>query len=94
MRQYLLLIVTSANHNCSRAVWDPSVIDPQCIDYNKAAMGYASLNVVTDFATVIIPLPLLWQLNLPRSRKLQLIGIFLTGSLYKGVPLCVVSSQY
>ena len=48
-------------------------------------MVHGILNVITDFATMVIPLPLLWQLNLPRSRKLQLVGIFLSGSLYVNV---------
>lgn len=71
-----------ANILLDSAIWDPTVTKATCFDYNKAAMGYAILNVFTDVATVIIPVPLLWQLNLPRSRKLQVIGIFMTGGLY------------
>ena len=59
--------------------------DAKCIDFRATYIVHGILNVITDFATMLIPLPLLWQLNLPRSRKLQLVGIFLSGSLYVNV---------
>ena len=64
------------------AAWDPTVIDPKCIDYNTVYLLGAAGEVFTDFVTLLLPLPVLWHLHLPRSQKVQLIGVFLTGSLY------------
>jgi hypothetical protein len=40
-----------------------------------------SLNVVTDIATLCLPMPLLWRLQISTERKLQLIGMFMVGGL-------------
>ena len=41
-----------------------------------------SLNVITDFLILCLPLPRLWKLQMSRETKLQLIGILSIGSLY------------
>ena len=42
---------------------------------------FAIFNVITDIVILILPLPILWRLQLSQGRKFQLMGIFLTGSL-------------
>ena len=64
-----------------RGTWDLN-IKADCIDLSKPWIVIASLNVVTDFLTVCLPLPQLWKLQMRRETKLQLIGIFSIGSLY------------
>lgn len=34
------------------------------------------INVFTDFMTAVVPMPLIWKLNLPRRQRLAVIGIF------------------
>lgn len=39
-------------------------------------MGASVVNVFTDFMTTVVPMPLIWKLNLPRRQRLAVIGIF------------------
>ncbi|KAF2247906.1 hypothetical protein BU26DRAFT_322807 [Trematosphaeria pertusa] len=63
-----------------RAFWtkeQPS----KCI--NQFAMWFtnAAINIVTDFAIIILPMPVIRRLNLARRQKQALIGIFAVGGL-------------
>lgn len=40
------------------------------------------LNAITDFYVLWIPLPLIWNLNLPIRKKIGLVLIFMQGLLY------------
>jgi hypothetical protein len=53
----------------------------RCI--NQFAMWFvnAAINIATDFAIIILPLPVIKSLNLPRRQKQGLIGIFAIGGL-------------
>lgn len=61
-------------------VWDPTV-KAECIEINKVWIVMGSLNVVTDFLLLCLPLPQIWKLQMRRETKLQLISIFSIGSL-------------
>lgn len=37
--------------------------------------------LVTDIAILLLPLPALWKLKLPRAQKVALLGIFLIGGV-------------
>ena len=63
-----------------KAAWDPFV-KGTCVRVNVNAIIIGSLNVITDVVTVILPMPLLWRLKISLEQKLQLMGIFLTGSV-------------
>ena len=80
---YSAIMVITVIFQCRpiERIWD-SEINAECIDISKLWMVMASLNVVTDFIIVCLPLPQLWELQMPRGTKLQLIGIFSIGSLY------------
>ncbi|CAF9905470.1 MAG: hypothetical protein ALECFALPRED_000631 [Alectoria fallacina] len=60
-------------------VWDPTV-KAECIEINKVWIVMGSLNVVTDFLLLCLPLPQIWKLQMRRETKLQLISIFSIGS--------------
>ena len=40
------------------------------------------MNIATDLALLIMPMPLLSQLQLPRTQKFALVGVFAIGGLY------------
>ncbi|KAF5667117.1 integral membrane protein [Fusarium heterosporum] len=58
------------------AAWDPS-IEGKCIKH-QTTMWYVNgiLHIIFDFAIIVMPLPIVWKLNLPRSQKFLLSGIF------------------
>lgn len=41
-----------------------------------------SVNLFTDLFLLVLPLPAVYELNLPRGRKAGVMAIFLTGSVY------------
>ncbi|KAL2005210.1 hypothetical protein VTN00DRAFT_2420 [Thermoascus crustaceus] len=58
-------------------------IDPtaqgQCIDIYKFFIGNGAASVITDFIILLVPLPNVWQLQMPAIQKLAVCGIFLLG---------------
>ncbi|KAJ4315065.1 hypothetical protein N0V84_008578 [Fusarium piperis] len=63
-----------------KASWDPRV-GGWCLP--REAMWYMNgiVNIVSDFAILILPLPVIWNLQLPLSQKILLSGIFGLGFL-------------
>ncbi|EXA36402.1 hypothetical protein FOVG_12308 [Fusarium oxysporum f. sp. pisi HDV247] len=64
-----------------QSFWDPHV-KGRCF-LSRPTMWYVSgvVHIVTDFAIIVMPLPIVWKLQLPRSQKIYLTGIFGLGSL-------------
>ncbi|KAL9607133.1 MAG: hypothetical protein Q9167_007926 [Letrouitia subvulpina] len=86
---YSWIIIFSAIFQCRpiRATWDMSVKDAKCMKFNVEVVVFAVFNVITDVTILIIPIPILWKLQIPWSRKIQLMAVFLTG-----IFVCVVSA--
>lgn len=63
-----------------RAAWDISV-KGKCIHINLLFMVLAGMNVLTDFVLLIAPLPSLWNLQMQKAMKLQLMALFGIGGL-------------
>lgn len=57
-----------------------------CIQTTNFYIILASLNLATDVAVLILPIPFIWHLQVRKSKKLSLSVIFLLGSL-----VCVTS---
>ena len=55
--------------------------DHYCINVDVGATIIAAFNVLTDFAILILPMPLLFRLQKPMKQKLQIMGMFLLGGL-------------
>ncbi|CAD6581203.1 MAG: hypothetical protein ASARMPRED_000444 [Alectoria sarmentosa] len=58
--------------------WNPAT-PGTCLDTFVAATTPAAVNVVADFATVFLPMPLIWGMHMQWKRKVQLLGIFMLG---------------
>ena len=61
---------------------DDPTIKPRCINFGLWIVIHALHNVVTDFMLLFLPMPLVWRLNMTRTRKVQISGIFALGTLY------------
>lgn len=62
--------------------WDRSIPGGHCID-ESAFYRFGSLpNIITDVAILVLPLPLVWNLQTSRNVKVGLTLTFMTGSLY------------
>ncbi|KAM0794235.1 hypothetical protein BDR22DRAFT_895349 [Usnea florida] len=62
-------------------LWDPLISTGHC--YNTSASWESSgiLNVVSDFAILLLPMPCLWRLQIPMRNKILIMGVFATGLL-------------
>ena len=63
-------------------IWDPSVAGGYCGRIPLAGTITAASNVLTDIIILVMPMPVLWKLQMEMRMKLQIMGIFLLGGLY------------
>lgn len=56
--------------------WDTKIPGGHCINIGQLALVTSILNVLTDVAILILPLPLVWKLNVSRHRRWGLILLF------------------
>lgn len=68
-----------------QAGWEPSP-QSRCVKLNVELIILSSINVVTDATILVLPMPLVWRLQISRSRKLQVSCTFLLGGF-----VCAVS---
>ncbi|KAL1887822.1 hypothetical protein Cpir12675_006408 [Ceratocystis pirilliformis] len=61
-----------------RAYWDKS-IEGRCIPNLPLWYINAAGNILTDLVIVVLPVKVLWNLHLPKSQRLSLIGVFALG---------------
>jgi len=62
--------------------WIQDQLTHRCL-YNTKAVGYlqGSFGVVSDLFIFILPLPVIWNLQMPTRRKVGVMAIFATGLL-------------
>lgn len=60
--------------------WEPS-IQGTCVDQLAVWYVMAGVNIITDFAIFIIPLPVIKSLQLPTKQKMLLVVVFSLGLL-------------
>ena len=63
--------------------WTFGIPNPNahCIDFIALARFTASGNIVTDVLILCLPIPIVWNLHLQRSKKFGVMGLFLLGGL-------------
>lgn len=62
--------------------WDPTIKDFTCGNRNAAYLGAGSLNIITDLMVLCLPIPMVWNLQIPRRNKVILSAVFGMGLLY------------
>ena len=65
--------------------WD-TTIDGVCGNKNLGILTSAIFNMITDLGLYTMPIPMLWNLQMPFTKKLALIGIFSLGLLWVARP--------
>lgn len=63
-----------------RKIWSPW-LPGRCINVGATLMISAVSNTVTDFATLLLPMYTIWNLQLPLKRKLGISAVFTIGLL-------------
>ncbi|KAK8113265.1 integral membrane protein [Apiospora sp. TS-2023a] len=71
------------------ATWDhtPAVlVGAACLERKNAIYATSSLNIITDFTILLLPIPMFWNLQMPRRQKAAIISLFLAGGV-----VCIVA---
>ncbi|TKA61458.1 hypothetical protein B0A55_12770 [Friedmanniomyces simplex] len=68
------------------AYWDFTITDGKCLNRGVVWFVNAGINIVSDIAVAVLPLPMLRQLNIQRRPKIALMVVFGLGGF-----TCVVS---
>ncbi|MCJ1462047.1 hypothetical protein MMC07_000647 [Pseudocyphellaria aurata] len=63
------------------AAFDPKLRQTHCKDFTAFLLGITISNMLLDVIILCMPLPMIWSLNLSTSKKLEISGIFLLGSV-------------
>lgn len=61
-----------------QAAWDLT-LDRHCGNILKAEISSAIINMILDLVVTFLPLPVIWQLQLPQHKKWALTGAFSVG---------------
>ncbi|KAF5722310.1 integral membrane protein [Fusarium mundagurra] len=64
-----------------QSFWDSSVKGHCMLSQPTLWLISGIVHIVTDFAIIVMPLPIVWKLQLPLSQKIYLTGIFGLGTL-------------
>ncbi|KAG9235563.1 hypothetical protein BJ875DRAFT_458794 [Amylocarpus encephaloides] len=51
----------------------------KCVNFKQFALGYAAVNIGTDLIIWVLPVPMVWKLQLPIGQKISLTLIFILG---------------
>ncbi|KAF3480941.1 uncharacterized protein GIQ15_06288 [Arthroderma uncinatum] len=70
-----------------RYTWDKFQTQGTCGDSKKAYLGVAVTNLVVDVSIYLLPIPVLWNLQMTKSKRLALCGIFALGLI-----VCIFSA--
>lgn len=63
------------------AVWDKSITNAKCLNLGAVSLAGSIASIATDVALMILPLPVLWKLQVSRIKRLGLCFIFSVASL-------------
>ncbi|RGP80920.1 integral membrane [Fusarium longipes] len=61
--------------------WDITVTEGKCVNQPALYFATAAVNIASDVILFVLPLPMVFQLQLPLKQKIGLMGIFTIGSL-------------
>ncbi|KAL2698839.1 hypothetical protein AAEP93_010227 [Penicillium crustosum] len=75
---WAIIMTFLAIFNCKpiSAFW---TTEGTCLDFKQFAIGYAIVNIICDFAVWLMPIPRVWNIQLPKPQKIALSLIFALG---------------
>lgn len=78
---YMVAIITLSFALCHPVQynWDKAIPGGRCVHYKPIYEIIGVINIPLDFAVVCYPMPILWKLQMPTSKKLIVSGIISIG---------------
>jgi hypothetical protein len=77
-------IVFATLFNCKPFAfhWDFTIPGGYCGDPQRVFLTGLALNLVTDIFIVMLPIPMIWKIQISSAEKIAVSGAFLLGGLY------------
>ena len=73
-------VFTCGRHSFeARTFWDFEYSDQVCVDSLTLGYSFAITDLITDGLIALIPIPLVWRLQLPIRQRLAVLAIFGVG---------------
>lgn len=64
-----------------KKAWDVTIVEGHCINRGAVYLVQAITNIVTDVILLLLPIPMVWKLQMPVPQKIGLVILFIIGSL-------------
>lgn len=61
--------------------WDVSITEGSCINRAGLYLATAIVNIITDIMCLVLPIPIVLKLQMPRIQKLGVLCMFGVGSM-------------
>ena len=62
-------------------IWNPFVKGGHCLSTNPNGLTSCAINIVSDFSILLLPLGIIWKLQMPIKRKIGISAVFALGLL-------------
>ncbi|MCJ1469144.1 hypothetical protein MMC07_007777, partial [Pseudocyphellaria aurata] len=59
--------------------WNPDLAG-HCFNFKAADLAYSFFNIISDFLIMLLPLPMIWKLQLKWKGKVGISLVFLSGA--------------
>jgi hypothetical protein len=63
------------------AVWDKSITDAKCLNLSLISLVGAIFSIGTDVVLALLPIPMLWKLQVSRAKRVGIAFVFVVASL-------------
>ncbi|KAM6508443.1 hypothetical protein FALCPG4_018298 [Fusarium falciforme] len=63
-----------------QVLWDPTVSDYYCLNQRMVIFCSLALSILTNLIILILPIPLIWTLCMPLSKKVKIVMLLSAGS--------------
>ena len=56
--------------------WDKTIPGGHCADLDAGFLVVGIVDAITDFMIFILPMPMIWRLQVPRTKQISLVIVF------------------
>ena len=93
---FVFTIVTICQCRPVSMYWDglESLGGNKCIQIIPFYETQAVTDIILDFAILILPIPMIWNLQMPVKQKLAVASVFLLGLMFVALPPSLIKINY
>ena len=81
-------VLCSPTQGHSKLAYLSTLESTRCRDTNSMIIALGAVSFISDLYLVILPMPAVWNLQLPFRKKMAVSAMFFTGSVYVLVEIC------